>query len=151
MVNSIALRIARASAKNRNKNIYYSIENGKIQTINEDYRDSTGVDNDFEIKLLKHSIAKEHELNNNVPNNKYNAVKTICSKENDSSIASQSQHNELLEDRTQKSIAIEKHEIEKRQKAIKLQELELAMQNLDLEYMKQVNDIAKQIEDLKKN
>lgn len=35
----------------------------------------------------------------------------------------------MLEDRIQKSVTIE-HEIDKRQKAIKIQELELAMQKL---------------------
>jgi len=45
------------------------------------------INNDFEIILLKHSIIKEDELNNNVHNDdKHDAVKTICSKENDSSV-----------------------------------------------------------------
>lgn len=36
--------------------------------------------------MFKRSIVKENELNNNVRNGKYNAVKTIHSKEKDSSV-----------------------------------------------------------------
>ncbi|XP_022166548.1 replication protein A 70 kDa DNA-binding subunit-like [Myzus persicae] len=134
--------------ENANKNIYYSIENGIIQTINEDFRNYNGLDNDFEIKLFKRSIVKENELNNNVRNGKYNAVKTIHSKEKDSSVASQSQHSELIEELTQKSIAIDKREIDKRQKIMDILDIELAIKKLDLGYLKEKGDLVKKLNHL---
>ncbi|XP_060880591.1 replication protein A 70 kDa DNA-binding subunit-like isoform X2 [Metopolophium dirhodum] len=106
----------------------YLIENGKIQKENKNFT----TDNNFEIIFNEHSVIIKQESNDNAPK-----LGKLLSKEKDSSVASQSQHNALLEDRSQNSIAKDKvFEIDKRLKEIKKEELVLAMEKLDLKYEK---------------